>query len=275
MTLIPLLYGLGWLIMQPTVLFLPGLPLQWRGLLGTLCSALLFLVLLPGWVRARWISQHPWRSLGITGAGDGNTLLKPLLLGLAGAGALLLLISVITISGHWGYWLGDLNAEKQLNAVLLCLVVGLLEELLFRGWLWGELKLLIGARLALPIQALIFSLVHTRFNIGIWPMLGLLSGLFLLGLVLAIRRRLDHGSLWGCVGLHGGLVGGWFALQSGLIQFSPQSPLWLTGPGDNPLGGVVGILAMASLLVYQLTALAKAARPITGARRASSKGATP
>ncbi|MEC9452159.1 MAG: CPBP family intramembrane glutamate endopeptidase, partial [Cyanobacteriota bacterium] len=89
------------------------------------------------------------------------------------------------------------------------------------------------------------------------------------------RRRLDHGSLWGCVGLHGGLVGGWFALQSGLIQFSPQSPLWLTGPGDNPLGGVVGILAMASLLVYQLTALAKAARPITGARRASSKGATP
>ncbi|MED5164342.1 MAG: CPBP family glutamic-type intramembrane protease [Cyanobacteriota bacterium] len=261
--------------MQPTVLFLPGLPLQWRGLLGTLCSALLFLVLLPGWVRARWISQHPWRSLGITGAGVGDTLLKPLLLGLAGAGALLLLISVITLSGHWGYWLGDLNAEKQLNAVLLCLVVGLLEELLFRGWLWGELKLLIGARQAMPIQALIFSLVHTRFNIGIWPMLGLLSGLFLLGLVLAIRRRLDHGSLWGCVGLHGGLVGGWFALQSGLIQFSPQSPLWLTGPADNPLGGVVGILAMASLLVYQLTALAKAARPITGARRASSKGATP
>ncbi|WP_052039615.1 MULTISPECIES: CPBP family intramembrane glutamic endopeptidase [unclassified Prochlorococcus] len=261
--------------MQPTGLFLPGLPLQWRGLLGTLCSAMLFLVLLPGWVRARWISQHPWRSLGITGAGDGNTLLKPLLLGLAGAGALLLLISVITISGHWGYWLGDLSAEKLINAVLLCLVVGLLEELIFRGWLWGELKILIGARLALPIQALIFSLVHTRFNIGIWPMLGLLSGLFLLGLGLAIRRHLDHGSLWGCVGLHGGLVGGWFALQTGLIQFSPQSPLWLTGPGDNPLGGVVGILAMASLLVYQLTALAKAARPITGARRASSKGATP
>ena len=113
----------------------------------------------------------------------------------------------------------------------------------------------------MPAQALIFSLVHTRFNLGGWPMLGLLLGLFLLGIALATRRRLDQGSLWGCVGLHGGLVGGWFVLQAGLLQWSPQAPLWLVGPGGNPLGGLVGILAMGLLLSVQLTALARAARP--------------
>jgi uncharacterized protein len=94
-------------------------------------------------------------------------------------------------------------------------------------------------------------------------MLGLLLGLFLLGLTLASRRRLDGGSLWGCIGLHGGLVGGWFALQAGLMAWSPASPTWLTGPGGNPLGGLVGIVAIAALLgvQHQLTARAKAARP--------------
>ena len=39
------------------------------------------------------------------------------------------------------------------------------------------------------------------------------------------------------------------------------APLWLVGPGGNPLGGLVGILAMGLLLGVQLTALARAARP--------------
>ena len=82
-------------------------------------------------------------------------------------------------------------------------------------------------------------------------MAGLLSGLFLLGLVLAFQRRRDRGSLWGCVGLHGGLVAGWFLLQNGLLELSPQSPSWLIGPGGhhaNPLGGAVGIGVLAMLL---------------------------
>ena len=100
-------------------------------------------------------------------------------------------------------------------------------------------------------QALIFSLIHTRFNLGVIPMLGLLTGLFLLGLVLALLRRLDHGSLWGCIGLHGGLVSAWFVLEKGVFEFLPDAPAWLIGPGGshpNPLGGAVAIAALAFLL---------------------------
>ena len=261
LVLIPALYGLGWLVMQPIAQLIPDLPIASRDLLGTTISLLLFLIVLPSWVRIRWSTRHPWRQLGLNRASSGPKRSRALLRGLRWATALLVLISLISLGGQWAYWLGDLPFPRLINALLLCFGVGLAEELLFRGWLWGELNFLIGARRAVPAQAAIFSLVHTRFNLGFWPMVGLLVGLFLLGMALATRRRLDQGSLWGCVGLHGGLVGGWFALQSGLLQWSPQSPLWLTGPGDNPLGGIVGIVAMGALVSVQLTAFARAARP--------------
>lgn len=261
LVLIPALYGLGWLVMQPIAQLIPDLPIASRDLLGTTISLLLFLMVLPSWVRIRWSTRHPWRQLGLNRTSSGPKRSRALLRGFRWAVALLVLISLISLGGQWAYWLGDLPFPRLINALLLCFGVGLAEELLFRGWLWGELNLLLGARRAVPAQAAIFSLVHTRFNLGFWPMVGLLVGLFLLGMALATRRRLDQGSLWGCVGLHGGLVGGWFALQSGLLQWSPQSPLWLTGPGDNPLGGLVGIVAMGALVAVQLTALARAARP--------------
>lgn len=261
LTLIPILYALGWLVMQPIGLLFPGIATPARDLMGTLVSEVLFLVVLPSWVRVRWRTRHPWKQLGLMRSNRSPQNRRALVQGLGWAAALLLLISMIGLSGRWAYWLGSFGLAQAINALLLCFGVGLAEELLFRGWLWGELTLLIGARRAVPAQALIFSLVHTRFNLGLWPMVGLLLGLFLLGMALATRRRIDQGSLWGCVGLHGGLVGGWFALQAGLLQWSPQAPLWLSGPGGNPLGGLIGILAIAGLLGVQLTALARAARP--------------
>ena len=171
-----------------------------------------------------------------------------------------------------GNWRGELDATQLTNAVLLCFGVGFAEELIFRSWLWTELQEMIGSRRAALAQASIFSLVHTRFNLGLGAMGGLLIGLFLLGMVLARQRQSDRGSLWGCIGLHGGLVAGWFLLQNGLLQLSPNAPPWLVGPGGhspNPLGGLIGILSLLILLLIQRTAVANALRPSTGARRAS------
>ena len=270
--LIPTLYGLGWLLAWPLIPF--GLSPDRHSLIGTLISFLLLLGLLPRWTRLRWRSGNAWTALGLRARGCESR--RPIIPALFGGMVLaLILLGIVLLPvllGSWGHWIGEGSLDRISNALLLSLGVGLAEELIFRAWLWRELNERMNPAAALLIQALVFSLVHTRFNLGIGPMLGLLIGLFLLGLALALQRRLDGGSLWGCIGLHGGLVGGWFLIQSGLVQLSPDAPAWLVGPGGlspNPLGGLVGIGGLLMLLAVQLTAVARAARPETGARNAS------
>ena len=269
---IPLLYALGWLAAVPLTLL--GLPTDQLSLTGTVLSFVLFLLVMPRWAALRWSESRPWAALGIRGAKPQErptpaaALLKGLLIA---AGLLMVITSVVLIDGS-GNWRGEVDATQLTNAVLLCLGVGFAEELIFRSWLWTELQEMIGSRRAAWAQAGIFSLVHTRFNLGLGAMGGLLIGLFLLGMVLARQRQSDRGSLWGCIGLHGGLVAGWFLLQNGLLQLSPNAPPWLVGPGGhspNPLGGLIGILSLLILLLIQRTAVANALRPSTGARRAS------
>ena len=269
---IPLLYALGWLAAVPLTLL--GLPTDQLSLTGTVLSFVLFLLVMPRWAALRWSEPRPWAALGICGAkpqeqpAPAAALLKGLLIA---AGLLMVITSVVLIDGS-GNWRGEVDATQLTNAVLLCLGVGFAEELIFRSWLWTELQEMIGSRRAALAQASIFSLVHTRFNLGLGAMGGLLIGLFLLGMVLARQRQSDRGSLWGCIGLHGGLVAGWFLLQNGLLQLSPNAPPWLVGPGGhspNPLGGLIGILSLLILLLIQRTAVANALRPSTGARRAS------
>ena len=269
---IPLLYALGWLAAVPLTLL--GLPMDQLSLTGTVLSFVLFLLVMPRWAALRWSEPRPWAALGIRGAkpqeqpAPAAALLKGLLIA---AGLLMVITSVVLIDGS-GNWRGEVDATQLTNAVLLCLGVGFAEELIFRSWLWTELQEMIGSRRAALAQASIFSLVHTRFNLGLGAMGGLLIGLFLLGMVLARQRQSDRGSLWGCIGLHGGLVAGWFLLQNGLLQLSPNAPPWLVGPGGhspNPLGGLIGILSLLILLLIQRTAVANALRPSTGARRAS------
>ncbi len=269
---IPLLYALGWLAAVPLTLL--GLPTDRLSLTGTVLSFVLFLLVMPRWAALRWSEPRPWAALGIRGAkpqeqpAPAAALLKGLLIA---AGLLMVITSVVLIDGS-GNWRGEVDATQLTNAVLLCFGVGFAEELIFRSWLWTELQEMIGSRRAALAQASIFSLVHTRFNLGLGAMGGLLIGLFLLGMVLARQRQSDRGSLWGSIGLHGGLVAGWFLIQNGLLQLSPNAPSWLVGPGGhspNPLGGLVGIISLLILLLIQRTAVARALRPSTGARRAS------
>ena len=89
-----------------------------------------------------------------------------------------------------------------------------------------------------------------------WQMISILFGLFLLGILLTFIRLKYHNSLWGCAGLHGGLVGIWFLLNNGLVEISIEAPIWLVGPGSiqtNPLGGLYGIsLLIISCIFFYL-----------------------
>ncbi|MEB3333557.1 MAG: type II CAAX endopeptidase family protein [Cyanobacteriota bacterium] len=213
--------------------------------------ALLALMLsLPFRLRRVWREAAPWRRLGV--------IASPRTAGLAlvggGAKALALLapISVLLLWTGMARWQPALTWPQLANALALGLGVGVAEELLFRGWLWGELAFHLGRSRGAIAQALLFSLVHVRFDLGVVGVVGLLGGLALLGLVLALQRWADGGLLWGAVGLHGGLVGGWFALRQGGLAIRADAPLWLVGPGGaqpNPVGGLLGWLGLGALLL--------------------------
>ncbi|MCP9816144.1 CPBP family intramembrane metalloprotease [Synechococcus sp. GreenBA-s] len=246
---VPLLYGLGWLSSRPFGLLFPaGRPDQ-LDLAGAVLALLLLLATLPWRLRRAWGTSAPWQTLGVAVTPASGVrafvrgLLKALLL-LAGVCAVLLL-------GGQARWGGSLSAAEALNALALLLGVGFAEELLFRGWLWGELDLLAGRQRAIGLQAAVFALVHPWSRLPAPEALALLGGLVLLGLALALQRRADGGALWGAVGLHGGLVGGWFALMAGPLQIAPGAPAWLVGagsPSPNPIGGLLGWLGLGALL---------------------------
>jgi len=217
-----------------------------RAAMAALPAVAALLISLPLRLRRVWGSGEPWTTLGVRGAGP--AVAKALLRGVIKAVLLLALVAVgLQLAGQIS-WQPRLGAGLVLNALALGLGVGFAEELLFRGWLLGELGLLLGSQRALWLQAALFSLVHTRFNLPPLQLVGLLGGLLLLGLALGLQRRADGGLLWGAIGLHGGLVAGWFLLNQGLIAVNPEAPAWLLGPA-NPIGGVLGWLGLALLLL--------------------------
>ena len=216
-----------------------------RASLAAIPAVLALVVSLPQRLKRQWGEADPWRSLGVVGPWP--AALQALLRGLLKAAALLALVVIGLQSAGALSWPLQTSAPVLLNGLVLALGVGFAEELLFRGWLLGELGLQLGRQRALWLQAALFSLVHTRFNLPLLPLLGLLGGLLLLGLALGLQRRSDGGLLWGALGLHGGLVGGWFVLNQGLIALQPGTPSWLSGPA-NPIGGGLGWLGLGLLL---------------------------
>jgi len=230
------------------LLKLAGVPRGTEASLAALPAVAALLLSLPLRLRRSWGERQPWQRLGVTGPTP--AVFKALVRGaLKAAGLLALVIAALILVGGLS-WTPRLTAGLLLNAAALGLGVGFAEELLFRGWLLGELNLLIGKQRALWLQAVLFSLVHTRFNLPPLQLLGLLIGLLLLGLALCLQRRADGGLLWGAIGLHGGLVAGWFLLHQGLATISPSAPAWLMGP-DNPIGGLVGWLGLVLLLLVR------------------------
>jgi membrane protease YdiL (CAAX protease family) len=225
---------------------LAGVPRGSEASLAALPAVAALLLSLPLRLLRCWGERQPWQRLGVTGPTP--AVFRALLRGTLKAALLLtLVIGALIVAGALS-WAPRLTSGLLLNALALGLGVGFAEELLFRGWLLGELNLLIGKQRALWLQAVLFSLVHTRFNLPPLQLLGLLIGLLLLGLALGLQRRADGGLLWGAIGLHGGLVAGWFLLHQGLSTISPSAPAWLMGP-DNPIGGLVGCLGLVLLLL--------------------------
>ena len=250
---IPFLYLLGWILANPLLIF--GINVEDISLIGTILTFLIFVLFLPKWFEIRWGFNNPWIILGINKIDKKEIRFLYFLKGFLYSIILLVLILIPIFTNQWGNWLGRTSPEILLNSLLLIIGVGFAEELVFRGWLLEELKNQYGFKKALIFQALLFSIVHIGFDMPFWQMISILFGLFLLGILLSIMRIQDNNSLWGCAGLHGGLVGIWFLINHGLIEISKDAPMWLVGPGNintNPLGGMYGISLLLVLLFFNL-----------------------
>ena len=245
-TFIPFLYICGYILATP--IFLLGVDKENISLIGTIFTFLIFIFSLPKWFKLRWGVINTWKLLGINKIDKNINLFIFFLRGFLLSITLISLILIPIIGTKWGYWIGTISKYTFINAIYLILGVGFAEELIFRGWLLEELKKQFGLKKAIIGQAFIFSIVHIGFDLPFLHMLSILSGLFLLGILLSFIRLKDKNSLWGCIGLHGGLVGLWFITNNGLLEISKNSPKWLVGPGTintNPLGGIFGISLMA------------------------------
>ena len=252
---IPFLYILGWILATPLLLI--GLGRETISLIGTIITFLIFIFSLPKWFEIRWGLINTWKLVGL------EINRKIVLYFLRGFLLSIILISLILIpimKTEWGYWVGNISPNKFINSIFLLIGVGLAEELIFRGWLLEELKNQFGIKKAILTQALIFSIVHIGFDLPFWEMVSILTGLFFLGILLSLLRLKDNNSLWGCIGLHGGLVGLWFITNNGLLAIAKDSPKWLVGPGNintNPLGGIFGISLMIIFCSIYLLSIKK------------------
>ncbi|MBD2293778.1 CPBP family intramembrane metalloprotease [Anabaena sphaerica FACHB-251] len=136
-----------------------------------------------------------------------------------------------------------------LEGLLVGFGVGFAEELLFRGWLLDELKRDYSIGLATWIDTILFAVAHFIKPLeAIIHTLPQFPALVLLGLTQVWVKHWKRGRLGLPIGLHGGLVWGYYIINVGeLTKYSGVVPDWVTGVNNNPLQGVMGVLFMGGL----------------------------
>lgn len=170
-----------------------------------------------------------------------------------GASSLLLLFGVEGILG-WVAW--DVSngaiARVAFEGIAVALGVGFAEELVFRGWVLDELQRDYRPAIAHWTNAVIFALLHF-----IKPPAEILRtgiqfpGLIVLGIALVWAKQWRNGRLGLPIGLHAGLVWGYYLVNVGqLVQYSDRVPSWVTGIDGNPLAGVMGLLFLGVIAFW-------------------------
>lgn len=201
-----------------------------------------FVVLLRWWGKRVYQEPRLMTKYGLEASWlNGQLLCQGLGIGVA------LVVGMFLFQGWWG-WLvwqapGQNFLQIILEGLLMSLALGTAEELLFRGWLWDELRRDYSFRTSLGINTLVFATLHFLKPLeAMLKSLPQFPGLVLLGLILVWAKQRSQGRLGLSIGLHGGLVWGYYLINVGnLITYTGIAPDWVTGVGKNPLAGLVGL----------------------------------
>jgi hypothetical protein len=159
----------------------------------------------------------------------------------------------------WVNWNSDWRSQATptiLPALALGLVIGAIEESVFRGFLLSQLQLELPFLLAALVSSFIFAIAHLLWD-G-WAGTAQLPGLGLMGIVLAIAVAATKGSLGLAAGLHAGWIWTLAVLDGAeLTKLTGQAPTWVTGKDGQVLTGISGALLLTltgvGLLIYWLT----------------------
>lgn len=241
-------------------LWLPiSLPVYWIWGTGNSVSIITVLALYGEFVWLLWVwgrtvhqKTHPLQHHGLLRTRqNGLELVRGLRIGLI---SLFCLFLVESASG-WISWqpMPQNLLRIILEGLLVALGVGLAEELLFRGWLVDELRWNYRPQIALWISSTAYAALHfIKPWTEILRTLPSFPGLLLLGLTLSWARQLHQGRLGYAIGLHAGLVWGYYIINVGnWIRYLDRVPVWVTGIDRNPLAGGMGLLFL-SLIALSL-----------------------
>jgi membrane protease YdiL (CAAX protease family) len=193
---------------------------------------------------------------------------NPVVLVSLGLGFGLAVISLVVIFGiEWALgWISWQQSNwRQLKSVwlptlLLGLWIGGTEELIFRGFLLNSLmgggfkeasavsaEMLVKPTATLWVAAAISSLIFAVLHL-VWEIretLPQIPGLWLMGMVLVLARLCEVGDLGLAWGLHAGWIWGLASIEAaGLIKYTGNASVWITGLAGKPLAGAVGILCL-------------------------------
>lgn len=206
-----------------------------------------FLVLLKVWGKQVYRQPYLYKIYGLLVTRQNFLdLLKGLDIGLFFVFGLFALEGLL----GWVIWQGSAQlARIIIEGFISAIGIGLAEELVFRGWLLDELQRDYRSNTVLWANAIIFASLH--FIKPLPEMIRTLPtfpALLLLGLTLVWAKRGSKGRLGMSIGLHAGLVWGYYMINVGqLVQFSERVPDWITGIDKNPLAGVMGLIFLGVL----------------------------
>ncbi|MGD1907260.1 MAG: lysostaphin resistance A-like protein [Leptolyngbyaceae cyanobacterium] len=249
-----------------------SLPLYWweyqqpegrSVILAPVSLVFVFIAWLFLWARRVHGLSHPWQSLGFSGGSQWwRNWASGFGIGAIGVGLL------YGLQLLWGWSVLTLTSVSYgrilLEGLFLALLVGIAEELIFRGWLLFELDKDYSPAQSLWVNGLLFALAHYirpwSAIVETWPQF---FGLWLMGLTLVWARRtptlsqtgrqFSSTSLASAAGLHGGLVWAYYQVSvPGLVTPAGIMPTWVTGIQGNPLAGVMGagLLGVIALFFF-------------------------
>ena len=192
------LVGIGWISKGELTTPLAELLLLAIGYL----LALALIIVLPRLITGKQFIKGLTEQLGITKSPRPLSILWSIL-GYGVYTVLTILFSVIVQSVWHGFnssqaqsvGFQGLSGSAQYIMAFVALVVipPLVEEMLFRGYLFGRLRKNLGFWLSMFITSALFGFVHLQWNVGI--------DVFALSLVLCFLRE-KTGTIWAGVGLH-------------------------------------------------------------------------